>query len=214
MRHSLVPLLTAAAIAFGFACAGSTAAKAESVMAACAGQWKQAQAAGTTGGETWPQFLAQCRKGESSAAAPSSGFAPAPAGPSARAGHAVRLPVPLVAAVAGPRAGIERQYALGPPRGRIHDRIGGPRQLPIRHRCVGQHPVARLSLCGNPLLRAHQAGRVHVRGQRASGWKSRRAQRASDPFGIRAGRQRTPTRGVLVLAKEKPRQRGVALSGA
>jgi hypothetical protein len=79
MRHSLVPLLTAAAIAFGFACAGSTAAKAESVMATCAGQWKQAQAAGTTGGETWPQFLAQCRTRESSAAAPSSGFAPAPA---------------------------------------------------------------------------------------------------------------------------------------
>jgi hypothetical protein len=80
MRHSLVPLLTAAAIAFGFACAGSTAAKAESVMAACASQWKQAQAAEATGGETWPQFLAQCRTRESSAAAPSSGtFAPAPA---------------------------------------------------------------------------------------------------------------------------------------
>jgi hypothetical protein len=80
MRHSLVPLLTAAAIAFGFACPGSTTAKAESVMAACASQWKQAQAAGTTGGETWPQFLAQCRTRENSAAAPPSGtFAPAPA---------------------------------------------------------------------------------------------------------------------------------------
>ena len=78
MRHSLVPLLTAAAIAFGLACAGSTTAKAESVMAACASQWKQAQAAGTTGGETWPQFLAQCRT--NAAAAPSSAtFAPAPA---------------------------------------------------------------------------------------------------------------------------------------
>ena len=80
MRHSLVPLLTAATIAFGFACAGSTTAKAESVMAACASQWKQAQAAGTTGGETWPQFLAQCRTHENAAAAPSSGtFAPATA---------------------------------------------------------------------------------------------------------------------------------------
>jgi hypothetical protein len=78
MRHSLFPLLVAAA-AFGFACAGSTA-KAESVMAACASQWKQAQASGATGGETWPQFLAQCRTRESSAAAPPSGsFAPAPA---------------------------------------------------------------------------------------------------------------------------------------
>jgi hypothetical protein len=79
MRHSLVPLLTAAAIAFGV-CAGPTAANAESVMAACASQWKQAQAAGTTGGETWPQFLAQCRTRGSAAAAPSQGsFAPAPA---------------------------------------------------------------------------------------------------------------------------------------
>jgi hypothetical protein len=80
MRHSLVPLLSAAAIALGFALAGSTAAKAESVMAACASQWKQAEAAGTTGGQTWPQFLSQCRTRESSAAQPSSGsFAPAPA---------------------------------------------------------------------------------------------------------------------------------------
>jgi hypothetical protein len=79
MRHSFVPLLTAATIAFGFTYAGSTAANAESVMAACASQWKQAQAAGTTGGETWPQFLKQCRTRESSAAAPPSGtFAPAP----------------------------------------------------------------------------------------------------------------------------------------
>jgi hypothetical protein len=80
MRHSLVPLLTAAAIVFGLAYGSSTAAKAESVMAACASQWKQAQAAGTTGGETWPQFLAQCRTRETSAAQPSSAtFAPAPA---------------------------------------------------------------------------------------------------------------------------------------
>jgi hypothetical protein len=80
MRHSLIPLLTAAAIAFALAFAGPTIASAESVMSACAGQWKQAQAAGTTGGATWPQFLAQCRTRLSSAAAPSSGtFAPAPA---------------------------------------------------------------------------------------------------------------------------------------
>jgi hypothetical protein len=86
-------------------------------------------------------------------------------GPSARASHAVRLSVPMVAAVgSGLRAGDERQRALGPPGRRIHDRIGGPRPLPSRHRRVGQHPVASLSLLGNPLLRAHQTGRVHVRG--------------------------------------------------
>ena len=85
MRHSLVPWLMAAAVVFGFACAGPSA-KAESVMAACASQWKQAQAAGTTGGESWPQFLAQCRTRQGNAAAPPSGtFAPAPAPASAPA---------------------------------------------------------------------------------------------------------------------------------
>jgi hypothetical protein len=117
MRHSLVPLLTAA-IAFGFAFAGSTAANAESVMAACASQWKQAQAAGATGGETWPQFLAQCRTRESSAAAPPSGtFAPAPAPAPAPASQSGSLfpwwqpsapasaPTPNVGAPSAPRAG-------------------------------------------------------------------------------------------------------------
>jgi hypothetical protein len=73
MRYSFASLV-AAAIAFGLAVAGPTAAKAESVMRTCVTEWKQAQAAGTTGGQTWPQFLAQCRTSQSSAAA-----APAPA---------------------------------------------------------------------------------------------------------------------------------------
>ena len=30
-------------------------------MKLCAEQWKAAKAAETTNGETWPQFLAQCR---------------------------------------------------------------------------------------------------------------------------------------------------------
>jgi hypothetical protein len=78
MRCSFVSWLTAAAIAFGLSAGGPTAANAESVMRLCASQWKDAKAAGTTGGQTWPQFLAQCRASESSAAAaPAS--APAPA---------------------------------------------------------------------------------------------------------------------------------------
>jgi len=118
MRHSLVPLLTAAAIAFGFAFAGSTTANAESVMAACASQWKAAEAAGTTSGQTWPQFLAQCRTRESSAAAPSSGtFAPAPApapAPATQSGSPfpwwqpsapASAPASNVSAPAAPRAG-------------------------------------------------------------------------------------------------------------
>ena len=80
MRNSLGSLLTAAAIVFGLAFGGPTAAKAQSVMRTCASEWKQAQAAGTTSGQTWPQFLARCRTRQSSAApSPSSGsFAPAP----------------------------------------------------------------------------------------------------------------------------------------
>src|SRR6185437_88360 len=75
MRYSLGSLV-AAAIAFGLPIAGSTAENAESVMRTCAAEWKQAQAAGTTGSQTWPQFLAQCRtKPGSAAAAPT----PAPA---------------------------------------------------------------------------------------------------------------------------------------
>jgi hypothetical protein len=117
MRHSLVPLLTAA-IAFGFACAGSTAAHAESVMKECATQWKAAEAAGTTGGQTWPQFLSQCRARESAAAAPPSGtFAPAPApapAPPSQSGSLfpwwqpsapASAPAPSAGASAAPRAG-------------------------------------------------------------------------------------------------------------
>ena len=79
MRNSFAYLLTAA-IAFGFALGRPTAASAESVMRTCATEWKQAQAAGTTGGESWPQFLAQCRTRQGSAASPtSSTAAPAPA---------------------------------------------------------------------------------------------------------------------------------------
>ena len=74
MRCSFVSWLAAAMIAFGLSAGGSTAANAESIMRECATQWKDAKAAGTTGGQTWPEFLAQCRAKEGGAAA-----APAPA---------------------------------------------------------------------------------------------------------------------------------------
>jgi hypothetical protein len=77
MRNSFVSWLTAAAIAFGFSIAGLNTANAESVMRACASEWKQAQAGGTTGGQGWPQFLAQCRTRQS-AAAPTAAPAAAP----------------------------------------------------------------------------------------------------------------------------------------
>ena len=79
MRNAFIHLPIAAALAAGLLFAGSGAPRAESVMGACASQWKQAEAAGTTGGQTWPQFLAGCRTHVSS------GFAPAPTPASAPA---------------------------------------------------------------------------------------------------------------------------------
>jgi hypothetical protein len=76
MRVVLVSRAAAAALVLGALFAGAGGAQAQNV-GACAAQWKQAQAAGTTGGATWPQFLAHCK---AQTAQPSSaGVAPAPA---------------------------------------------------------------------------------------------------------------------------------------
>ncbi len=85
----------------------------QSVMRLCASQWKDAKAAGTTGGQSWPQFLAQCRTRQGSAAAPSGGFAPAPAPAQAPASQSGSLfpwwqqsaPASPSGATATPRAG-------------------------------------------------------------------------------------------------------------
>ncbi len=74
MRNSFSSLLAATAVAFTLSVGAPTSAHAESVMKACASQWKQAQTTGATGGQSWPQFLAQCRT--SQATSPST---PAPA---------------------------------------------------------------------------------------------------------------------------------------
>ena len=77
MRYSFASWLTAA-IAFGLAFIGPGAASAESIMRTCATNWKQAQAAGTTNGQSWPEFLAQCRMRQGTASSPQT----APAAPS------------------------------------------------------------------------------------------------------------------------------------
>ena len=78
MRNSFVSWVTAVVIAFGFSVAGLNTANAESVMRACASEWKQAQAGGTTGGEGWPQFLARCQTRQGAAASPTAASAPPP----------------------------------------------------------------------------------------------------------------------------------------
>ena len=69
MRHLFLRLMTGAAIVLGVAFSSLTTADAQSVMKQCGDQWKAAKAAGTTNGETWQQFLAQCRAQQSSGAA-------------------------------------------------------------------------------------------------------------------------------------------------
>ncbi len=80
MRQSILRIGSAALLALGIAIAGSSTANAESVMKMCGDQWKAAKAAGTTNGETWPQFLSQCRAQQNSAGM-GGGMAPAPVAP-------------------------------------------------------------------------------------------------------------------------------------
>jgi hypothetical protein len=80
MRPSLIRQMVGPAMAFTLVIGTACAANAESVMKVCGDQWKAAKAAGTTNGETWPQFLAQCRTQQTGAAAPApTTDAPAPA---------------------------------------------------------------------------------------------------------------------------------------
>ena len=81
MLKSFAGFGAAVLIALGIALGGSTA-NAESVMKQCGDQWQAAKAAGTTNGQTWPQFLSQCRAQlKTGVAEPSSAAAPAPAAP-------------------------------------------------------------------------------------------------------------------------------------
>jgi hypothetical protein len=85
MRLSRVRLATAAMVLTA-ACIVIAPASAQSVMKVCGDEWKEAKAVGKTGGETWPQFLAQCRAQQKagSAAAPAlTTYAPAQVAPSA-----------------------------------------------------------------------------------------------------------------------------------
>ncbi len=87
MRKSFAAFGCAALLGLGLAVIGSPA-NAESVMKMCGEQWKAAKAAGTTNGETWPQFLAQCRaQQKTGAATPAPTAAPAPAPPAPTVGQ-------------------------------------------------------------------------------------------------------------------------------
>jgi len=82
---SLMRIATRFVLAVIFALGMVAAADAETVMKQCGEQWQAAKANGTTNGQTWPQFLKQCRAqlastGGASTATPG-GFAPAAPAP-------------------------------------------------------------------------------------------------------------------------------------
>lgn len=94
MHQSLLRLTTVATIVMGFAFSGSNFANAQSVMKQCGAQWQAAKQAGTTNGQTWPQFLKDCRArlASTTSAPPQGGFAPA-------------APTPVAPAPAAPATG-------------------------------------------------------------------------------------------------------------
>jgi hypothetical protein len=78
---SLMRIATRFVLAAIIALGTVAAADAETVMKQCGEQWQAAKTNGTTNGETWPQFLKQCRAQLAStggaSTAPQGGFAPA-----------------------------------------------------------------------------------------------------------------------------------------
>ena len=92
MKISMAQWASAAAIGLTIAFAIPGAGHAQSVMKVCADQYKQAQANGTTNGESWSQFLQHCKTQQAGAAAPA---APPPAAPAPAA-------APTSASTSGP----------------------------------------------------------------------------------------------------------------
>src|SRR5471032_2802734 len=88
LKKTIGIAFSAIILAGAFGLAATSAANAESVMKIYGEQWKAAKAAGTTGGKTWPEFLAQCRAEQKGAAAPAASPKPAAAAPAATAAPA------------------------------------------------------------------------------------------------------------------------------
>ena len=68
--------LSALLVAGLFSLAGAGPASAVSVMKQCGEDWKAAKAAGTTNGQTWPEFYKNCKAQKESATAPATTAAP------------------------------------------------------------------------------------------------------------------------------------------
>ena len=108
MRQSILRIGSLALLAFGIALAGSSAANAESVIKMCGEQWQAAKVAGTTNGETSPQFLSQCRS-QQKGTGMGGGMAPAPS--SAAPAPVAPAPQPTATAVGKTASQCNAEYA-------------------------------------------------------------------------------------------------------
>src|SRR5580704_7570977 len=161
---------------------GSSARKRPKVMKQCGEQWQAAKAAGTTNGETCPEFLKECR---------------------ARLASRTTAPGRFRQLLRRPRPRLLRQRR----RNRAH--CSGGNSLQRQPRPLRPQPTARrlqpepvnspqcrklntaaperrwfgstsartFALCGNSRLRQHEAGRLHVRGRRPGCRQSRGEER-------------------------------------
>ncbi len=116
MKKTVGIAFSAILLAGAFGLSATSAGAAESVMKQCGAEWKAAKAAGTTNGQTWQEFLKNCKAEKAGAAAPAAApaaeTAPAPAAapapaptPTAAAAAAPKKPTPKRAAAAATGAG-------------------------------------------------------------------------------------------------------------
>jgi hypothetical protein len=70
-------------------------ARAESVMKQCGTEWKAAKANNTTNGQTWPQFLKDCKERQASVTPAAAAPAPAPAAAPEPVAPAPAAPAPV-----------------------------------------------------------------------------------------------------------------------
>jgi hypothetical protein len=91
--------LAALLAASAFGVFASAPARAESVMKECGAEWKTAKANNTTNGQSWPEFLKDCKTRHASTTAAAT---PAAAPPPAPAAQPAPAPTPTVAAAPKP----------------------------------------------------------------------------------------------------------------
>ena len=129
MGESLARFFAGAGLIAALVLCVSASAQAESVMKICGTQWRAAKAAGTTGGKSWTDFLAQCRSEQG-------GAAPEPAAPTA-APAAAPAPAPTASEPAVVKASATTAGATAE-----HSRI---------HECSAQWKAAKAANTTNGL---------------------------------------------------------------